>query len=41
MESHSQHTVIDKIKNMFKTAKLLEMDNPIGEDLKQVTYHLN
>lgn len=26
---------------MFKTAKLLENDNPIGEDLRQVSYHLN
>lgn len=26
---------------MFKTAKLLENDNPIGEDLKDVSYHLN
>jgi len=26
---------------MFKTAKLLDMDNPIGEDLKLVSYNLN
>jgi len=40
-DEHNQQTVINKIKNMFKTAKLLENDNPIGEDLKDVSYHLN
>jgi len=34
-------TVFQKIKTMFRTAKLLEMDNPIGEDLWHVSYHLN
>lgn len=34
LEEHNSETVIDKIKSMFKTAKLLDMDNPIGEDLK-------
>lgn len=33
-EEHNQETVINKVKSMFKTAKLLDMDNPIGEDLK-------
>jgi hypothetical protein len=26
---------------MFRSAKIMEMDNPIGEDLKHVAYHLN
>ena len=32
---------MQKIKIMFRTAKLLERDNPIGEDLKHVAYLLN
>ena len=41
VEQHNTMTVFQKIKTMFRTAKLLEMSNPIGEDLRHVSYHLN